>query len=227
MEEGRNRMSLATSADLSHLSETEIIRLAQQGDPAAFELLYQQHSRRVYALCFRMAGNASDAEDLTQEAFLQLFRKIGSFRGDSSFSTWLHRVTLNIALMRFRKRKLAEISFTDTYEADDESGRPPSQIGAADLNLTGLVDRVGLNRAIDQLPPGCKAMFMLHDVQGYAHVEIAKILGCSIGNSKSQLHKARRRLRQLLREQVLSGGRPESRKPASRIRWALPAQASA
>lgn len=199
-------MALLTSTDLSHLTETEIIRLAQQGDAAAFEYLYQQHSRRVYALCLRMSGNPAEAEDLTQEAFLQLFRKIGSFRGESSFSTWLHRITFNIALMRFRKKKPGEISLEETFDADDESGRPRRQIGGMDLNLSGLIERVGLRRAIDQLPAGYKKMFMLHDVEGYAHIEIAKILGCSIGNSKSQLHKARMRLRQLLEEQAGGAG---------------------
>ena len=195
-------MNSSTSSDLSHLTETEIIRLAQRGDASAFEHLYEQHSRQVYALCFRMSGSASEAEDLMQDAFLQLFRKIGSFRGESSFSTWLHRITFNIVLMRFRKKKLGEISL-ETVETDDESGTPRNQIGQTDLNLSGLIDRLGLNRAIDQLPTGCKQMFMLHDVEGYAHFEIAKILGCTIGNSKSQLHKARVRLRRLLREQAL------------------------
>jgi RNA polymerase sigma-70 factor (ECF subfamily) len=198
-------MTLLTSTDLSHLTETEIIRLAQQGNPAAFEHLYQQHSRRVYALCLRMSGNPAEAEDLAQEAFLQLFRKIGSFRGESSFSTWLHRITFNIALMRFRKKKPGEISL-EAFDGEDEAGRPRKQIGGVDLNLSGLIERVGLRRAIDQLPAGYKKMFVLHDVEGYAHIEIAKILGCSIGNSKSQLHKARMRLRQLLQEQAGAAG---------------------
>jgi len=195
-------MSLSMSADLSHLTETEIVQLAQQGDAAAFEHLYKQHSRHVYALCLRMVGNASEAEDLTQDAFLQLFRKIGGFRGESSFSTWLHRITFNIVLMRFRRRKLGEISLEETVDTDGKSCMPRNHIGGADLNLSGLIDRLGLDRAIEQLPAGCKKMFMLHDVEGYAHFEIAKILGCSIGNSKSQLHKARMRLRQLLQEQA-------------------------
>jgi RNA polymerase sigma-70 factor, ECF subfamily len=202
MESGENRMSLSMSADLSHLTETEIVQLAQQGDAAAFEHLYKQHSRHVYALCLRMVGNASEAEDLTQDAFLQLFRKIGGFRGESSFSTWLHRITFNIVLMRFRRRKLGEISLEETVDTNDKSGMPRNPIGGADLNLSGLIDRLGLDRAIEQLPAGCKKMFMLHDVEGYAHFEIAKILGCSIGNSQSQLHKARMRLRQLLQEQA-------------------------
>jgi RNA polymerase sigma-70 factor (ECF subfamily) len=199
-------MSASVSAGLSHLTETEVVQLAQKGDAAAFEHLYKQHSRHVYALCLRMVGNASEAEDLTQDAFLQLFRKIEGFRGESSFSTWLHRITFNIVLMRFRRKKLGEVSLEETIATDDKSGMPRNQIGRPDLNLSGLIDRLGLDRAIEQLPAGCKKMFMLHDVEGYAHFEIAKILGCSIGNSKSQLHKARVRLRHLLQEQA--GQRP-------------------
>jgi RNA polymerase sigma-70 factor (ECF subfamily) len=194
-------MSPLKSTDLAHLTETEIIGRAQQGDAGAFEHLYKQHSRHVYAVCFRMAGNSSDAEELTQEAFLQVFRKIGGFRGESSFSTWLHRITFNIVLMRFRKKRLGEISLEDTFDTDDEFGTLGKQFGRVDLNLTGLIDRIGLSRAIDQLPAGCRKMFMLHDVEGYGHEEIAKILGCSVGNSKSQLHKARMRLRRLLQDE--------------------------
>jgi RNA polymerase sigma-70 factor (ECF subfamily) len=194
-------MTSSMSADLSHLTEAEIIRSAQRGDVAAFEHLYKQHSRRVYALCFRMTGNPSDAEELTQDAFLQLFRKIGTFRGEASFSTWLHRITFNIVLLRFRTRKLGEVSLTETFETEGKFDKPRNQLGQADVTLSGLIDRWGLIRAIDRLPAGCKRTFMLHDVEGYAHWEIAKILGCSIGNSKSQLHKARARLRRLLREQ--------------------------
>jgi RNA polymerase sigma-70 factor, ECF subfamily len=217
-------MSPSKSTDLAHLTETEIIGLAQQGDPAAFERLYKQHSRRVYAVCFRMAGNSSDAEELAQEAFLQVFRKIGSFRGESAFSTWLHRITFNIVLMRFRKKKVDEISLEDTLDTDNEFGSSRKQIGQVDLNMTGLFDRLGLNRAIAQLPAGYKKMFLLHDVEGYGHEEISKILGCSVGNSKSQLHKARVRLRKLLRVQ---GDRAEKADRASEIHWALPARASA
>jgi RNA polymerase sigma-70 factor (ECF subfamily) len=214
----------SSSTDLSHLTETEIVLSAQRGDAAAFEHLYRQHSRHVYALCFRMAGNASDAEELTQDAFMQLFRKIGSFRGESSFSTWLHRITFNIVLMRFRKKKLGEISLEDTFDTEDEFGVPRKQIGQVDLNMIGLFDRLGLNRAIAQLPAGYKKMFLLHDVEGYGHDEIAKILGCSVGNSKSQLHKARVRLRNLLREQ---GDHAVKTDRASGIDWALPARATA
>jgi RNA polymerase sigma-70 factor, ECF subfamily len=178
----------------------EAIRLAQQGDAAAFETIYQLHSRRVYALCLRMSGDPVEAEDLTQEAFLQLFRKIHTFRGESAFSSWMHRLTANIVLMRFRKKRPAPISLEEMTRPDDEKDRPTFEIGVPDLRLTGLFDRINLHAALDQLPQGYKSMFVLHDVHGYEHNEIASMLGCSVGNSKSQLHKARKRLRELLHE---------------------------
>src|SRR5437899_11952456 len=181
-------------------TEAEAIRLAQAGNAAAFEFLYQLHGRRVYALCLRMVGNPADAEDLMQEAFLQLFRKIATFRGESAFSTWLHRMTVNVVLMRLRKKSLPAPSLEETTEPDDETGGPRKDIGAPDLGLSGSIDRVNLQRCVEQLPPGYKTVFVLHDVQGYEHNEIADIMGCSIGNSKSQLHKARMRIRELLRE---------------------------
>lgn len=182
------------------IPESDAIRLAQQGDAAAFERLYQLHSRRVYSLCLRMVGNTAEAEDLTQEAFLQLFRKIATFRGESAFSTWLHRLAVNVVLMRLRKKSAVETSLEEVTEPDEESGGPRRDFGMPDLRLTGSIDRVNLQRAVEQLPPGYKAVFVLHDVQGYEHNEIAEIMNCSIGNSKSQLHKARMRLRELLQE---------------------------
>ena len=184
----------------SALSEAEAIRRAQQGDAEGFERLYKLHSRRVYALCLRMMkGNTSEAEDLTQEAFLHLFRKIGTFRAESAFSTWLHRLTFNIVLMRLRKKTVAEmVSLEETNNPDEEKGGLVKEIGVADLRLSGLVDQVNLQRAVNQLPLGYRSIFLLHDVEGYEHNEIANMLGCSIGNSKSQLHKARVILRQLL-----------------------------
>jgi RNA polymerase sigma-70 factor (ECF subfamily) len=185
------------------LNEADAIRLAQSGDGAAFEFLYELHGRRVYALCLRMVGNPSDAEDLMQEAFLQLFRKIGTFRGESAFSTWLHRMTVNVVLMRLRKKSLPVASL------DEESGGPRKDPGAPDLRLTGAVDRVNLERSIEKLPPGYRTVFTLHDVQGYEHNEIADIMGCSVGNSKSQLHKARTKLRDLLQEEIRAQARQE------------------
>jgi len=191
------------------LTEAEAIRSAQKGDAAAFEFLYQLHSRRVYALCLRMVSNPPDAEDLAQEAFLQLFRKIGTFRGESAFSTWLHRMTVNVVLMRLRKKSLPAISLEETTEPDEETGGPRKDVGAADLRLSGAVDRVNLERSIERLPPGYKTVFVLHDVQGYEHNEIAEMMGCSVGNSKSQLHKARTRLRELLQEEQREHARQE------------------
>jgi RNA polymerase sigma-70 factor, ECF subfamily len=183
-------------------TEAEAIRRAQAGDAAAFEHLFQLHSRRVYALCLRMVGNPADAEDLAQEAFLQLFRKIATFRGESAFSTWLHRMTVNVVLMRLRKKSLPTDSLEESLEPDSENSGPKRDVGAADLRLSGAVDRVNLERSIEKLPPGYRTVFILHDVQGYEHNEIADIMGCSVGNSKSQLHKARTRLRELLQEEI-------------------------
>jgi len=185
------------------MPEADAIRRAQQGDAEAFERLYRLHSGRVYALCLRMMrGNAPEAEDLTQEVFLHLFRKIGTFRAESAFSTWLHRLTFNIVLMRLRKKKktAAEFSLEETSDQDEETSGLRKEFGAPDLRLSGLVDRVNLRRAVSQLSNGYKSIFVLHDVQGYEHNEIARMLGCSIGNSKSQLHKARVILRQLLQK---------------------------
>jgi RNA polymerase sigma-70 factor (ECF subfamily) len=179
------------------VSEDEAIDRAKQGDGASFELLYSRHKRRVYSLCLRMVGNVERAEDLTQEAFLLLFRKISTFRGDSAFSTWLHRLTVNVVLMSLRKKGLSEVSLDETLDPKDEDG-PRRDFGTLDQNLAGSIDRVILGRAIEDLPPGYRIIFVLHDVEGYEHGEIAEMLGCSTGNSKSQLHKARTKLRDLL-----------------------------
>src|ERR1700691_5028363 len=197
------------------MPEAEAIRLAQQGNAEAFERLYQLHSRRVYSLCLRVVSNTAEAEDLTQEAFLQLFRKIATFRGESAFSTWLHRLAVNVVLMKLRKKSGKETSLEQVTEPDEESGTPRRDFGAPDLMLTGSIDRVNLQRAVEQLPPGYKSVFVLHDVQGYEHNEIAEMMGCSIGNSKSQLHKARMRLRDLLQEAMRSKAREDRRAAGS------------
>jgi RNA polymerase sigma-70 factor (ECF subfamily) len=180
------------------LTEAEAIERAKQGDAQAFEVLYGLHKRRVYSLCLRMTANTAEAEDLTQEAFLQLFRKIGTFRGESAFSTWLHRMSVNVVLMHLRKKSLPVIPLEDTIETEEES--PKKEPGASDPVLAASVDRLQLARAVDALPPGYRSIFVLHDVQGYEHNEIADMVGCSIGNSKSQLHKARLKLRDLLKK---------------------------
>jgi RNA polymerase sigma-70 factor (ECF subfamily) len=179
------------------LSEAEAIERAKQGDAEAFEILYNLHKRRVYSLCLRMTSNAAEAEDLTQEAFMQLFRKIATFRGESAFSTWLHRMSVNVVLMQLRKKGLPVVPLEDDIETEEET--PKKDFGAQDLALEGSIDRLRLQNAIGKLPPGYRTIFVLHDVEGYEHNEIAELVGCSIGNSKSQLHKARMKLRDLLR----------------------------
>ena len=179
------------------LSEAEAIDRAKQGDADAFEALYNQHKRRVYSLCLRMTANTAAAEDLTQEAFLQLFRKIGTFRGESAFSTWLHRMAVNVVLMQLRKKGLPVVPLEETIETEEDS--PRKEPGADDPRLAGSIDRMQLQRSIESLPPGYRMIFLLHDVEGYEHNEIAEMVGCSIGNSKSQLHKARMKLREILK----------------------------
>jgi RNA polymerase sigma-70 factor (ECF subfamily) len=182
------------------LNEAEAIRRAQRGDQLMFEHLYRLHSRRVYALCLRIAGNMTEAEDLTQEVFLLLLRQIHTFRGDSAFSTWLHRLTVNLVLMHLRRKSLPVVSIEANPDPDHNADPPAIDVGAPDLLLEGSIDRINLERCIDQLPVGYRTMFVLHDIEGYEHNEIAEILGRSKGVSKSQLHKARLRLRELLHE---------------------------
>jgi RNA polymerase sigma-70 factor, ECF subfamily len=179
-------------------TEAEAIERAKAGDALAFEALYAMHKRRVYSLCLRMVSNTAEAEDLAQEAFLQLFRKIATFRGESAFSTWLHRLSVNVVLMHLRKKGLNEVSLDELMEPQQEDG-PKKDVGAKDNVLAGSIDRVNLERCIESLPPGYRIIFVLHDIEGYEHNEIAEMMGCSIGNSKSQLHKARMKLRDLLR----------------------------
>jgi RNA polymerase sigma-70 factor (ECF subfamily) len=166
------------------------------GDMEAFEEIYRSHHKRVYSICFRMVRNAAEAEDLTQTVFIQVFRKLHTFRGDSSFTTWLHRLTVNQVLMHFRKRGVR-------MEQTTEDGETPIQIvkGTENPNSMPVVDRIALDKAIAQLPPGYRTVFTLHDIEGHEHEEIARMLGCSVGTSKSQLHKARMKLRGLLRQQ--------------------------
>jgi RNA polymerase sigma-70 factor (ECF subfamily) len=182
------------------LCEAEAIQRARNGDREVFEYLYRLHSRRVYAVCLRMVGNTAEAEDLTQETFLLLLRKIHTFRGESAFSTWLHRLAVNLVLMRLRKKSPPIVSIEAASDPDDEIASPSIDIGAPDLLLEGSIDRINLERCLKRLPAGYRAIFVLHDIQGYQHNEIAEIMGRSVGVSKSQLHKARARLRELLHE---------------------------
>jgi RNA polymerase sigma-70 factor (ECF subfamily) len=184
----------------NNLTEAEIIKRAQNGDEAMFEELYRLHSRRVFAVCVRMVKDPVEAEDLTQEAFLLLFRKIHTFRGESAFSTWLHRLAVNRVLMCLRRKSLPSVSLNEPLDSNESSGPPAINLGSLDSILEGSLDRINLERCIKRLPTGYRTIFILHDVQGYKHQEIAEILGRSVGDSKSQLHKARAQLRGMLHE---------------------------
>ena len=176
--------------------EAELVARAQRGEETAFEALFEAHKGRVYSLCLRMTRNTAEAEDLTQEVFLQVFRKIQTFRGESAFSSWLHRVVVNLVVMHIRKSRSQE---TPLDEVDTSQEEPVKrEYGEDDRQLRGTIDRIRLDRAIAELPPGYRTAFVLHDVQGYEHDEIARMMDWSIGNSKSQVHKARRKLRQRL-----------------------------
>lgn len=178
-------------------SERSLVQRAQSGDEHAFASLFQLHKKRVYSVCLLMTKDLAEAEDLTQEAFLQVFRSVGSFRGDSAFSTWLYRVAVNTVLMKIRRRKAPPVLSLDE-PVSSESPSLRRDVGKADPQLSGAIDRIALRRAIGELPEGCRKIFVLHEVEGYQHNEIAQMLDCSIGNSKSQLHKAKMKMRDLL-----------------------------
>ncbi len=175
-------------------TDTVLVHKALEGDGDAFATLFQIHKGRVYAVCLRMTNNPADADDLTQEAFIQAFRKLASFRGESALSTWLHRVAVNTALMHFRRQAGSHTSLDEPV--DGESGK--REFGQHDLRLDESLDRIALSRALEALPPGYRTIFELHEIGGYGHREIAKLLRCSVGNSKSQLHKAKQRIRECL-----------------------------
>ena len=189
--------------------EPQLISRAKQGDDEAFAALFNLHKRRVYSLCSRMTGKVVEAEDLTQDAFIQVFRKLSTFRGDSSFATWLYRVAVNTVLMKLRQRQLRQVSLDEPVQM--ESSFVPRDIGRNDLDLIGVVDRIDLDRAIQELPKGCREIFILHEVEGHEHHEIARLLRCSVGNSKSQLHKARLKMRALLFPQRDEGSTAEQK----------------
>src|SRR6266478_480781 len=177
-------------------SDAALVRQALEGNEEAFAALFNAHRNKVYSLCLRMTDNTAEAEDLTQDAFLQVFRKLATFRGDSALSTWLYRIAVNTVLMHFRKKALRQISLDEPYSQDAKTVR--REYGSRDDRLTGCVDRIALARAIKDLPDGYRTIFLLHEVEGYEHQEIAELLDCSVGNSKSQLHKAKLRIRELL-----------------------------
>jgi RNA polymerase sigma-70 factor (ECF subfamily) len=178
-------------------SAATLVQRAKLGDEEAFAALYQLHRKRVYSVCLQMTKDVADAEDLTQEAFLQVFRSVNSFRGDSAFSTWLYRIAVNTVLMKLRRRKSPPlVSLDEPVSADSPSLK--RDVGRADPRLSGAIDRIALRRAVEELPSGCRQIFDLHEVEGYQHHEIAELLQCSIGNSKSQLHKAKMKMRDML-----------------------------
>ncbi len=197
-------------------SERSLIQRAQQGDEEAFSTLFQLHKKRVYSVCLQMTRDVADAEDLTQEAFMQVFRSLGSFRGDSAFSTWLHRIAVNTVLMKLRRRKSPPVvSLDEPVSADSFSFQ--NVIGKADPSLIGAVDRIALRRAIEDLPQGCRQIFDLHEVKGYQHHEIAELLQCSIGNSKSQLHKAKLKMRDILFPKRRTQARPKASESSEQL----------
>jgi RNA polymerase sigma-70 factor, ECF subfamily len=180
-----------------HSSDLQLARYAARGDMEAFEEIYGRHQRMVYSLCLRMLQNVAEAEDVAQEVFITLFHKIGGFRGEAAFTTWLHRLTVNQVLMRFRKRKARREEQVEDTLKDTHAGERLAGARAAPL-----IDRIALDGALAQLPPGYRAAFILHDIEGYEHEEVARILGCAVGTSKSQLHKARTKLRKILRSRL-------------------------
>jgi RNA polymerase sigma-70 factor, ECF subfamily len=177
-------------------SISTLVSRAQDGDREAFATLYELHKKKVYSICVRMTGDVAEAEDFTQDAFLQVFRKLSTFRGDSLFSTWLYRVAVNTVLMALRRKHPPEVSLDEPVPMDSACAQ--REVRHDDLPLLGAIDRIALASAIRELPPGCRAIFLLHEVEGYEHHEIATLLHCSVGNSKSQLHKARWKIRALL-----------------------------
>lgn len=193
-------MRMNTKQPIDGLSERQLVQRAQSGDKEAFARLYETHKQRVYAICLRITREKMEAEDCAQEAFLQCFLRLSTFRGDSALSTWLYRLTVNVVLMRLRANHVKPVSLDTSGTSDDFSESVIlNTCPVDDIRLSGALDRITLHRALRQLSPGYRTIFLLHDVEGKAHSEIARELGCSIGNSKSQLHQARSRLRRFLR----------------------------
>ena len=185
-----------TAADHKGSNDYALTRRAARGDAPAFEELYRLHHRRVYTLCLRMTQNEAEAEDITQDIFIVLLHKAGDYRAEASFTTWLHRMTVNQVLMHFRRKKAKR-----EEQAEDEHAEATAPRGSSGARPAQLIDRITLEDALARLPPGYRAAFVLHDIEGYEHEEVARLLGCAVGTSKSQLHKARTKLRKLLKGQ--------------------------
>jgi RNA polymerase sigma-70 factor, ECF subfamily len=187
---GHEAKAIADGEPEGRAQERALVARAQAGDLDAFEALYRAHRGRVYALCYRMAGEATLAEELAQDVFVRAWQRLGSFRGESAFSSWLHPLTVNVALSerRSRRRRTSRLMSTDDPTAYERPEMPKAGPEAA----------VDLDRALETLPAGARAVFVLHDVEGYKHEEIAKMTGVATGTSKAQLHRARRLLREAL-----------------------------
>ncbi|HEX8174182.1 MAG TPA: RNA polymerase sigma factor [Pyrinomonadaceae bacterium] len=190
----RHKEERAVNSDpKAYRHDNELARLAGDGDTEAFEEIYRRYHRVVYAVALRMTGNREDAEDLTQDSFISLLRKIGSFRGEATFVSWLYRLTVNQVLMHFRRRR----SRPEDQTSDGEIHEPRYSL-ARPFNSNPLIDRIAIERAVQQLPQGYRTTFILYDVEGHEHEEIARMMKRTAGTSKSQLHKARARLREML-----------------------------
>lgn len=189
-------MNIDSNPSAQRTSDLELVRKAQQGDADAFAALFCAHKCKIYSLCLRMTGNVTEAEDLTQDAFLQAFRKLSAFRGDSALSTWLYRVAVNTTLMHFRKIERRQVSLDQSSNQDPHAVK--RECGGPDTELSGSVERIALARALRELPTGYRTIFLMHEVKGYDHREIARLRRCTVGNSKSQLHKAKMKMRELL-----------------------------
>jgi RNA polymerase sigma-70 factor (ECF subfamily) len=204
---------------------SDLIARAQQGDAEAFAVIFDAHKMRVYSLCFRMTNNTAEAEDLAQESFMQVFRKLATFRGDSAFSTWLYRITVNTVLMHFRRKSLQRVSLDEPYRNHENAETVRREYGSKDGRLESSLSRLALTQAISELPEGYRAIFLLHEVEGYQHREIAKLLGCSVGTSKSQLHKAKLKIRYFLtyksRSQTRTHLAAKSPGRATAAKWGL------
>ena len=170
---------------------TDVVRRAQEGDVAAFEQLYRENLNRVFALCLRLCGDGARAEELTQDVFVRAWERLGSFQGKSAFSTWLHRLAVNVVLGERRSEgiRIGKVFTTDDLEVYESPGRAKSHDPGVAMDL---------ERAIAKLPPGARSVFVLHDVEGYKHEEIAEMHGSAVGTCKAQLHRARRLLREAL-----------------------------
>ena len=180
----------------------DMVRGAQRGERESLTWIYETYRRRIYNLCYRMIHDGADAEDLMHDVFVQVFRRIETFRGDSAFATWLHRLAVNIVLMELRSRKSKRYQLSPLETKKEEDEETYEQYGFEDGRLRASLDRIMLEDALRDLPPGYRLVFLLHDVHGYEHQEIAEILSCSVGNCKSQLHKARVKLRRLMEKDI-------------------------